>query len=77
MTAVRLTEDLERRLSSLAEETNRSKSFYLKEALQDYLDEHEDLLLALAVKERIHKGEEKRYTLDEAKKILEIDHSVL
>ncbi|MDC0345023.1 ribbon-helix-helix protein, CopG family [Alphaproteobacteria bacterium] len=76
MTAVRLTSDLEERLSNLSEQTKRSKSFYMKEALQEYLDEHEELLLALAVKERIQQGKEKLYTLDEAKKFLGLENDI-
>jgi RHH-type rel operon transcriptional repressor/antitoxin RelB len=48
MLAVRLPEQLDNRLSDLSHQTNRSKSFYVKKALQDYLDDHEDHLLALA-----------------------------
>ena len=48
MLAVRLPEKLEHRLSDLAHETNRSKSFYVKKALQEFLDEYEECLLALA-----------------------------
>ncbi len=48
MLAVRLPEQLDHRLSDLANETNRSKSYYVKKALQDFLDDHEDHLLALA-----------------------------
>lgn len=48
MLAVRLPEVLEHRLSDLATETNRSKSYYVKKAIQDFLDDNEDHLLALA-----------------------------
>jgi RHH-type rel operon transcriptional repressor/antitoxin RelB len=48
MLAVRLPELLDHRLSDLANETNRSKSYYVKKALQEFLDDHEDHLLALA-----------------------------
>lgn len=48
MLVVRLSELLEHRLSDLANETNRSKSYYVKKAIQDFLDDNEDHLLALA-----------------------------
>ncbi len=48
MLAVRLPEKLDERLSELAEQTHRSKSYYIKQALQDFLDEHEAHLLALS-----------------------------
>ena len=38
MLAVRLPELLDHRLSDLANETNRSKSYYVKKALEDFLD---------------------------------------
>jgi RHH-type rel operon transcriptional repressor/antitoxin RelB len=73
MTAVvRLPEKLEARLSRLASETKRTKSFYIRKALEDYLENQEDYLLALAVRERIRKGQERTYTLSEAKKILDL-----
>ncbi len=43
------TED---KLSNLAHETGRSKSYYVKQAIESFLEEHEDFLLALAVLER-------------------------
>jgi RHH-type transcriptional regulator, rel operon repressor / antitoxin RelB len=48
MLAVRLPETLEQRLSELAELTHRSKSYYVKQAIQNFLNDHEDHLLALA-----------------------------
>ena len=41
MLAVRLPKDLEDRLNKLAASTHRSKSFYMKEALESYLEEYE------------------------------------
>ncbi len=48
MIAVRLSPELEARLEKLARETRRSKSYYVKEALAQYLSEREEALLALA-----------------------------
>jgi RHH-type transcriptional regulator, rel operon repressor / antitoxin RelB len=48
MLAVRLPEIMDERLSELAKQTHRSKSYYVKQALQDFLDEHEEHLLALS-----------------------------
>lgn len=47
MASVRLPEALETRLSALAATTQRSKGFFLKEALEMYLDDMEDAHLAL------------------------------
>ena len=40
--AVRLTSELERRLEELARRTGRSKSFYVREAIEEHLDELEE-----------------------------------
>ena len=45
--AVRLNPQLEERLERLAERTGRSKSVYIRRALEEYLDEQEDYLIAL------------------------------
>ena len=46
MIAVRLPKDIESRLENLAKKTGRTKSFYVREALQEYLDELEDMYIA-------------------------------
>jgi RHH-type rel operon transcriptional repressor/antitoxin RelB len=45
--AVRLNPRLEQRLQRLANRTGRSKSLYIRRALEEYLDEQEDYLIAL------------------------------
>jgi len=46
MLAIRLPEELESRLDALAQATGRSKSFYVREALLEHMDDLEDLYLA-------------------------------
>ena len=46
MLALRLPEDLEARLKALAAKTGRTKSFYAREAIAEYIDDLEDLYLA-------------------------------
>ena len=46
MLAVRLPEIFEQRIEALAQQTGRTKSFYVREAIQDYLDDMEDYYLA-------------------------------
>jgi RHH-type rel operon transcriptional repressor/antitoxin RelB len=46
MLAIRLPPKIEARLNALAEQTGRTKSFYVREALLEYLAEMEDLYLA-------------------------------
>ena len=43
MLSVRLPQDVEKRLERLAKSTQRPKSFFVKEALNNYLDDMEDL----------------------------------
>jgi len=52
MLGVRLEPELEKRLQALAEKTGRTKSFYAREAIRQFLEDREDYLLGLAVLER-------------------------
>jgi RHH-type transcriptional regulator, rel operon repressor / antitoxin RelB len=45
MLAVRLDPDLEARLTAVARRTGRSKSYYLREALREKIEELEDIAL--------------------------------
>jgi RHH-type rel operon transcriptional repressor/antitoxin RelB len=44
--SIRLTDEEEARLNNLAHRTGRSKSFYVKAALQEYLTDLEDAFAA-------------------------------
>lgn len=46
MIAIRLTPEIEARLSALARSTGRTKSFYVREAILEHLEDLEDLYLA-------------------------------
>jgi RHH-type rel operon transcriptional repressor/antitoxin RelB len=46
MLAVRLPEEIEKRLEKLAKSTGRTKTFYVREAILEYLDDLEDIYLA-------------------------------
>jgi RHH-type rel operon transcriptional repressor/antitoxin RelB len=46
MLAIRLPPEIESRLDALAKRTGRSKSFYVRAAILDHLDDLEDLYLA-------------------------------
>lgn len=43
---VRLDDDIARRLEALALKTGRTKTFYATEAIEEFLDDHEDYYLA-------------------------------
>ncbi len=48
MLTVRLSPKLETRLNRLSKRTGRPKSYYAKKALEAFLDEQEDYLIALS-----------------------------
>ena len=78
MLGVRLPEILDHRLGQLAEKTHRAKSFYVKEALEAYLDAHEEALLAVArYEEQVRKGTLKTIPMNEIMKELKFDKSDL
>ena len=63
---VRLPDDLDRRLAHLSEKTHRSKSFYVKEALEAYLNAHESQISAIAeYEEKVRTGTLKTISLDD------------
>ena len=66
MLSVRLPEDIERRLTALAETTGRPKSFYVREAILNRLDEMEDIYLAEKRLEDIRAGRARTVSLAEA-----------
>jgi RHH-type rel operon transcriptional repressor/antitoxin RelB len=61
MLALRLRQEIEKRLDALAKKTGRTKSFLAREAIIHHLDDLEDYHLALA---RLRRGR-KRMSLDE------------
>ena len=44
--SIRLSDEIENRLEKLSLQTGRSKSFYVKEAIIEHLDDIEDVYLA-------------------------------
>ena len=45
--SVRLPEDVEARLDALARKTGRTKTFYIREAILEHIEDLEDYFLAL------------------------------
>lgn len=61
--ALRLSPELDKRLAVLAKKTHRSKSYYAREALENYIEDLEDTYLALKILEspgKIYSSEEVR-----------------
>ena len=66
MTAVRLSEATEKRLDQLARKTGRTKSFYLRKALEQHLEDMEDYYLGMQALEKTKRV----YSKQEAKREL-------
>lgn len=73
MLAVRLPEDIERRLGELAKATGRTKSYYAREAIIEKLEDLEDIYYAEKVLEDIKAGRSRTYSLEEVKRELGLD----
>ena len=71
--AVRLPAEIAARLESLAAHTGRSKTFYIREAILDRLEDLEDLYLAEQRLIAFRAGGSKSYTLEEVSKSLGLD----
>lgn len=61
MLAIRLPDEIEKRLDVLAQKTGRTKTYYVREAVVDHLDDLEDVYLAL---DRLEKPG-KRWSLED------------
>ncbi|MGO9484736.1 MAG: ribbon-helix-helix protein, CopG family [Rhodomicrobium sp.] len=72
-TSIRLDPVTEQRLDRLAARTGRTKAYYLRELIENGLDDLEDYYLADATMERVRKGEEKVYSTREVRKDLGLD----
>jgi len=71
--AVRLPDDMEQRLTILAKKTGRKKSFYIKEALMNYLEDMEDIYLAEKAIENIRTGQSTTISLVDLEKELALE----
>jgi RHH-type rel operon transcriptional repressor/antitoxin RelB len=69
MLGIRLEPELEEKLESLAKETGRTKSYYAREAIRQFLEDREDYLKGIAAIER----REPTITLDELERQLGLE----
>ncbi len=58
-TSIRLAPEVEQKLDYLAEQTGRTKAYYLREIIERGIEEMEDYYLAVDVLERVRKGQER------------------
>ena len=72
-TSIRLAPETERRLAFLAEQTGRTKAFYLREIIEKGIEDMEDYYLAADVLERVRKGDERVFTDAEIRAKLGLD----
>ena len=72
-TSIQLAAETERRLDLLAEQTGRTKAFYLRELIERGIEDLEDYYLAAEVLERIRKGEEPVHAAADVRRDLGLD----
>jgi RHH-type rel operon transcriptional repressor/antitoxin RelB len=65
MIGVRLSIDIEKRLDDLAKATGRTKTYYVREAILEHLDDMEEAYLAEATLERVRRGDERVLSSEE------------
>ena len=70
MLNIRLGAEMEERLNVLSKETGRTKTYYVKEALERFMRDAEDIYLAQSRAEAVAAGKSKTYTLKEARELL-------
>jgi RHH-type rel operon transcriptional repressor/antitoxin RelB len=68
--SIRLDDDLAARLERLARLTGRSKSFYVKQAIENHLENLEDLYAAQQVAKRVAEGRERLIPLEQVEREL-------
>ncbi len=68
MLAIRLPDEIEKRLDALAKKTGRTKTYYVREAVIDHLEELEDIYLSL---DRLEKPT-KRWSLEDLEKEIDL-----
>ncbi|MGD1105658.1 MAG: TraY domain-containing protein [Terracidiphilus sp.] len=68
MLAIRLPENVEKRLDRLAKRTGRTKTYYAREAVLRHLDDLEDIYLAEAALEEIRARRNRTVPLESAMK---------
>jgi RHH-type rel operon transcriptional repressor/antitoxin RelB len=69
MLAIRLPDEIEKRLDALAKKTGRTKTYYVREAVIDHLEELEDIYLSL---DRLEKPA-KRWSQEDLENDLDLD----
>jgi RHH-type rel operon transcriptional repressor/antitoxin RelB len=72
MLAIRLPSKIEKRLANLAKATGRTKTYYVREAILEYLDDLEDIYLAEKRLGNYYAGKSRAYSLEEVERDLDL-----
>lgn len=72
-TSIRLAQETEQRLDFLAANTGRTKAYYLREIIEQGLEDLEDYYLASNVLERVRKGQEQVHSAADVRRDLGLD----
>ena len=64
-TAIRLPDETYERLQALAARTGRTATYYIREAIEQHIEDLEDIYLAEQELERVRRGESRVYSLKE------------
>lgn len=73
MLAIRLPKELEDRLAAMAKKTGRTKTFYAREAILNYLEDLEDTYIAEKALDEFYASGEKTVPLEKVMKDLGMD----
>jgi RHH-type transcriptional regulator, rel operon repressor / antitoxin RelB len=72
--SIRISDDLSRRLQKLAKRTGRTKTFYVVKAVQQHLEDLEDIYTAEQRLIDLREGRSLTYTLDEVERELGLEN---
>jgi RHH-type transcriptional regulator, rel operon repressor / antitoxin RelB len=73
-TSIRLAPETEQRLDYLASQTGRTKAFYLREIIENGIQEMEDYYLAADVLARVRQGKEQVHSAADVRRDLGLDN---
>ena len=71
--SIRLDADSEQRIDQLAQQTGRTKAFYLRHLVANGLDDMEDYFLGAATMERLRNGKETVHSAAEVRQRLGLE----
>lgn len=72
-TSIRLEPEIENRLDALAVRTGRTKAYYLRQLIENGMDDLEDYYAAVEVSERIRRGEEETRSWSDVRRDLDLE----